>query len=160
MAYVDLRERRDEEKRREAGRSPRAALGDPLVLLVAGLILTTVAAASYATVRGSASWPALALCWGPAVALLLWAGRRLLRPRGRGTGTGFGAEKLLLLAIRDAGGAITPVGAALETPLTVDEAEGILLRLANDGHLGVESYGGTLYYVLPAALPPSGPLGR
>ena len=160
MPYVDLRERRDEEKRREAGRSTRAALGDPLVLLVAGLVLTTVVAASYATGRGAASWPTLALCSVPAVALLLWAGRRLLRPRGRGTGTGSGAEKLLLLAIRDAGGAITPVGAALETPLTVDEAEGILLRLANDGHLGVESYGGTLYYVLPAALPPSGPLER
>ncbi len=66
----------------------------------------------------------------------------------------------MLLATRDAGGAITAVGAALETPLTVDEAEGILVRLANDGHLRVESHDGALYYVLPVDLPPSGPLGR
>ena len=53
------------------------------------------------------------------------------------------------MAIRDAGGSITPVGAALETSLTVDEAEEILTRLANRGHLLVESRDGTLSYALP-----------
>ena len=159
MAYVDLQGRRDEKQRREAGRSARGLVGDPHILLVVGTVLATLAAASYALAWGPNPWPAPVLSWVPAaVLLLLWASRR---PRGgRHTQTGFGAEKVLLLAIRDAGGAITPVGAALETPLTVDEAEGMLLRLANDGHLGVESHDGTLYYVLPRGLPPAGPLGR
>lgn len=66
----------------------------------------------------------------------------------------------MLMAIRDAGGAITPVEAALDTPLTVDEADGMLSRLASGGHLRVESHDGNLYYALPDKLPPSGPLGR
>ena len=60
----------------------------------------------------------------------------------------FGAEKQLLMVLRDAG-SITPVRAALETSLTVDEAEEVLSRLANRGHLHVESRDGTLFYVLP-----------
>ena len=53
------------------------------------------------------------------------------------------------MAIRDSGGAITPVEAAIETPLTVDEAEEILSRLANLGHLLVEERDGVLFYLLP-----------
>ena len=53
------------------------------------------------------------------------------------------------MAIQDAGGSITPVEAALETPLTVDEADEILSRLANRGHLLVESRDGALSYALP-----------
>ena len=160
MVYVDLRERRDDERRRGAGRSPRGIIENPYALLVAGTVLATLAAASYALAWGPNPLPELVLSCLPAAVLLFWAGRGLRWPRGRHAGNGFGAEKLVLLAIRDAGGAITPVGAALETPLTVDEAEGVLLRLAHDGHLGVESHDGTLYYVLPRKLPPAGPLGR
>ena len=162
MAYVDLRERREEERRREDGRSWRRVVGDPYVLLVARLALAVPAVAASYTVlvqNPPDSWVALGY-WLPAAALLFWAARRLRRPRERRGASSSGTEKLLLLAIRDAGGAITPVGAALETPLTVDEAEAILRRLANDGHLGVASHDGTLYYVLPAHLPPAGPLGR
>ena len=162
MAYVDLRERRGEEERRGSGWLRGEPFGSPYLLLFAGLILAVPAlSASYmALVQAPPdSWVAL-LYWVPPVALLSWAWRRLRRPRRRRDAADFGAEKLLLLAIRDAGGAITAVRAALETPLTVDEADGILLRLANDGHLRVGSYDGTLYYVLPADLPPSGPLGR
>jgi hypothetical protein len=53
------------------------------------------------------------------------------------------------MAIQDAGGRITPVEVALETSLTVDEADDILSRLADRGHLLVESRDGALYYALP-----------
>ena len=161
MAYVDLRERRNEERRREAGRSGWGTIGGPHVLLVAGLVLAIPAvAASYtALFRNSPdSWVALAYWLVPA-ALLLWAARHFRRPRRMHSPSDFGAEKLLLLAIRDAGGAITLVTAAFETPLTVDEADAMLSKLANDRHLGVESYNGALYYVLPSP-PRPGPLGR
>jgi hypothetical protein len=54
----------------------------------------------------------------------------------------------LLVAIWKAD-SITLIEAALETSLTVDEAEGILSRLADRGHLRVESRDGTLSYVMP-----------
>ncbi len=159
MAYADPRGRRGEKRRREAG---RGLIRDPYVLLVAGLVLAIPAvAASYAALVSAPpdSWVAL-VYWIPPATLLVWAAQRFRRPRGRRVAASVGAEKSLLLAIRDAGGEITPVRAALETPLTVDEADWMLSRLANDGHLRVESHDGTLYYVLPGKLPPSGPLGR
>ena len=61
-----------------------------------------------------------------------------------------GGEKQLLLAIRQAGGdGITPVEAALQTSLMVDEAEDTLDHLAARGHLHVEGRDGSLFYVLP-----------
>ena len=65
------------------------------------------------------------------------------------TGPKLGSEKQLLMAIQAADGAITPIEAALETSLTVDEAEEILTRFADRGHLRVESQDGTLLYTLP-----------
>jgi hypothetical protein len=53
------------------------------------------------------------------------------------------------MALRQADDGIAPVEAALQTSLTVDEAEEILSRLANRGHLRVESRDGALFYVLP-----------
>jgi hypothetical protein len=58
-------------------------------------------------------------------------------------------ERELLSAIRDNGGAITPTEAAMETSLTVKEADRMLSELAGGGHLSVESAGGTLRYSLP-----------
>lgn len=68
-----------------------------------------------------------------------------------------GSEKQLLLALRDLGG-LTPVEAALETSLTVDEAEEILTRFADRGHLRVESRDGALVYALPGRRPAPGML--
>ena len=65
------------------------------------------------------------------------------------TGPKFGSEKQLLMAIRAADDGITPVEAALETPLTVDEAEEILTSLADRGHLVVHSRDAALLYALP-----------
>ena len=58
-------------------------------------------------------------------------------------------ERELLSAIRDNGGVITPTEAAMETSLTVKEADRRLSELAGGGHLSVESAGGTLCYSLP-----------
>ena len=82
----------------------------------------------------------------PAVALIASAlqeankRRRAVQPPDK--------ERELLSAIRDNGGAITPAEAAMETSLTVGEADQMLSELAGGGHLFVESAGGTLRYSL------------
>jgi hypothetical protein len=53
------------------------------------------------------------------------------------------------MAILDAVGSITPVEAALRTSLTVEEAEEILTRFADRGHLVVHSRDGALLYAMP-----------
>ncbi len=57
------------------------------------------------------------------------------------------AERQLLEAI-DRHGQITPVRAALETPLTAAEADRMLSDLAKGGHLEVRTEGGKLLYGL------------
>ena len=56
-------------------------------------------------------------------------------------------EKELLGAIRRRG-CIGPAGAALETSLSVSEAEGMLSALASEGHIEVRAEGGRLRYYL------------
>ena len=63
-------------------------------------------------------------------------------------------ERELLSAIRDNGGSITPTEAAMETSLTVREADGMLSELAGAGHLAVESHNGALFYSLPGRKSP------
>ncbi len=58
-------------------------------------------------------------------------------------------ERELLSAIRNNMGNITPAEAAMETSLTVSEADKMLSELAAGGHLQVESSEGTLVYRLP-----------
>ena len=95
----------------------------------------------------------------PAVALIASAlqeankRRRALPPPDK--------ERELLSAIRDNGGAITPAEAAMETSLTVKEADRMLSELVGGGHISVERAGGALRYSLPgervAELGGSGP---
>lgn len=59
-------------------------------------------------------------------------------------------ERELLSVIRDKGTGITPAEAAMDTTLTVTEADGILSALAGKGHLLVESSDGALFYRLPS----------
>jgi hypothetical protein len=98
----------------------------------------------------------------PAVALLLLIATGtlavslgwLLRQRHpRGTRPKTGGEKQLLMVILDAGGGITPVEAALRTSLTVDEAEQILTRFDDRGHLLIQSRDSTLLYAMPEERP-------
>jgi hypothetical protein len=57
-------------------------------------------------------------------------------------------ERELLSALRDNGGRITPAEAAMETSLTIREADAMLSELAAGGHLAVESKNGALFYSL------------
>jgi hypothetical protein len=84
----------------------------------------------------------------PAVALLADAIQDAARRR-RAISPPANRERELLSAIRDNGGSITPAEAAMETSLTVKEADQMLSELAGGGHLSVESAGGTLRYSLP-----------
>lgn len=63
-------------------------------------------------------------------------------------------ERELLSAIRENGGSITPAEAAMETSLTVREADRMLSDLASEGHLMVEGREGALFYVLPRRADP------
>ena len=56
-------------------------------------------------------------------------------------------ERELLETLRDRGG-LTPAQAAVETSLSVKEADRMLEELAEDGHLEVRVRGGTLSYSL------------
>ena len=147
MDFVDLQRRREE--RAQAGRVPEGPRSrvtqDPLLLVGSGFVLGS--AVSYFSLHMS-GFSAL-LTFATAVALLLYAARSLLRGRPADSRAKIGSEKQLLMAIQDAGGGITPVEAALETSLTVDEAEEILTRFADRGHLIVRSQDGALLYALP-----------
>lgn len=159
MGHVDLRQRREDHARRKPAASGRSVARDPLFLLMVGFASGSLASLFLsAFLTGFLGYlgplPFLFLAAISLLALLLYAGRR---PSGRGAGrapSGPGLEKQLLMAIQDAGGGITPVEAALETFLTVDEAEGILTRFADRGHLVVHSHDGALLYALPGRRAP------
>ena len=113
-----------------------AAVG--LALLVAAVLVIITAgvpAAGIGFVIGAAA------CLGWAVPKILQGRESLPAPKNR--------ERELLSAIRDNGGSITPAEAAMETSLTVREADAMLSELAGGGHLAVEGRGGTLFYALP-----------
>jgi hypothetical protein len=82
-------------------------------------------------------------------ALLFWRGvGQLGRWDGPCARPNAGGEKQLLVAISHAG-SLTPVEAALETSLSVAEAEEALTGLADRGHLRVEGRDGVISYALP-----------
>lgn len=81
-----------------------------------------------------------------AAACLGWGVTKIIEQR-HALPESVGKERELLSAIRDNGG-ITPAEAAMETSLTVKEADEMLTELASGGHLMVESRSGALYYTL------------
>ena len=85
----------------------------------------------------------------PALVLLALGISKLQEKKQRSIPPKLGKERELLSAIRDNGGSISPTEAAMETSLTVREADGMLSELAGAGHLAVESRHGTLFYALP-----------
>ena len=157
MSYVDLQRRR--RPARDEGRSTGFlydAKHNPYFSLAAGFGVGIPASwaslllgFNYVDYGDPLSLLLSLLCVSPLTLLTL---RGLLQFRRWGKSGGslkLGSEKQLLMAILDAGGGITPVEAALETSLTVDEAEEILSSLADRGHLHVESRDGALAYTLP-----------
>jgi hypothetical protein len=85
----------------------------------------------------------------PALVLGALGVSRLQQNKRGSVSPGRSTERELLSAIRENGGSITPAEAAMETSLTVREADRMLSELAGGGHLAVESRGGALFYSLP-----------
>ena len=85
----------------------------------------------------------------PASVLLALGLSRLEQQRRKAVSPRVGKERELLKAIQGNSGSITPAEAAMQTSLTVDEADEMLSELAAGGHLRVESSEGTLFYGLP-----------
>jgi hypothetical protein len=144
VGYVDLQSRREEQSRgNDAGREPYffSTLGFGLAIPASWL--------SYLMFWSGSPLPVVAVPLIPSTLLVLLGAYQLLRGRTSTAKPGPGAEKQLLRAMRESEGPITPVEAALETSLTVDEAESILSRVADRGRLTVESRDGTLSYALP-----------
>jgi hypothetical protein len=150
VEYVDLRRRREDHARRKPEASQQSTARNPLFLFGAGFVLGCVVSLFFNMLYvGDFSGLLLVVL---AVALLCYF-LRLLGKRPGETGPKFGSEKQLLMALQTAGDGITPVEAALETSLTVDEAEDILTSLADRGHLVVQSRGAALLYTLPGRRP-------
>ena len=84
-----------------------------------------------------------------AAAALLGKGLSDVRGQQRAVDPPISKERELLSAIRDNSGTITPAEAAMETSLTVGEADSMLSELAGKGHLAVKSGDGALFYSLP-----------
>lgn len=82
--------------------------------------------------------------WGVAWRIV---GGRTTRRRPKASAAEAAKEKELLEAIRRRG-SIGPAGAALETSLSVAEAEDVLSALASEGHIEVRAEGGRLRYYL------------
>jgi hypothetical protein len=144
VGYVDVSRRKNRKEQASGPRGVTHLWHNPSFLIVAGLGLLVpawwfdgwlVQDPGYLPLVPSA----VLVCCG------IW---QLRRGSPRTPVPKHGGEKQLLLAIRDLGG-LTAVEAALETSLTVDEAEEMLSRLANRGHLHVQSRDGTLAYALP-----------
>ncbi len=134
MSEVERRKR--EEPDREGNPHLYIALG--IGFVVAALL-----------VIGTAGVLAAGLPFVIAAAALLGKGVSEMRSRQRAITPPVSKERELLTAIRDNGGSITPTEAALETSLTVREADSMLSELASGGHLKVESRNGALFYALP-----------
>ena len=82
----------------------------------------------------------------PAVGML-GSGLAGLGEERRSRPAGVDPERELLAALRDRG-EMTPAGVAVETSLSVDEADRRLRELAEAGHLEVRVRGGGIFYAL------------
>ena len=135
---VDDLERREE-------KSPDRDDGNPYLFFALGIGLV-IATVMIISTTGEA---VTGLPFVIGAAALLGVGLSKTRGRQRAVAPPVDKERELLSAIRDNGGSITPAEAAMETSLTVREADKMLSELAGGGHLAVESRGGSLFYALP-----------
>ena len=125
------------EKRKDLG-AAYAAMGVGLAFVVASVLVGITAGVP------AAAFPFLI----PAFACLGW-GFSQVKQQQQALPKPVNGERELLSALRDNGGSITPAEAAMETSLTVREADRMLSELAGGRHLAVESRGGALFYALP-----------
>jgi hypothetical protein len=129
-------------ERQRSGEGERK--GNPYLYLSLGIGFV-IAAVLIIVTSGTA---AAGLGFVIAAAALLGKGASDLRGQQRALAPPVSKERELLSAIRDNGGSITPAEAAMETSLTVREADGMLSELAGSGHLAVEIRDGALFYSL------------
>jgi hypothetical protein len=126
------------------GMSPKAQVATSLALLVpvVGGYLTLIAFFPYLW------WLIFVFGWTvfPAFGLLLRGVAGLSEGGSRASSASEG-ERELLRALREHG-ELTPAQAAMETSLTVEEADRMLRELATGGHLDVRVRGGGLFYAL------------
>ena len=121
------------------------------VMIVVGVAAWCITVMALGVNLAESAWEwACVFGFGTAVpALFLWQANRLLNspePSSPGLSTADRHKKLLeILAER---GEITPLTAALRTPLTLDEAAGMLDELATKNHLEVRAEEGVLVYAL------------
>jgi hypothetical protein len=135
-------------ERQRSGEGERK--GNPYLYLSLGIGFV-IAAVLIIVTSGTA---AAGLGFVIAAAALLGKGASDLRGQQRALAPPVSKERELLSAIRDNGGSITPAEAAMETSLTVREADGMLSELAGSGHLAVEIRDGALSYSLPGRRSP------
>lgn len=135
-------------ERQRSGEGERK--GNPYLYLSLGIGFV-IAAVLIIVTSGTA---AAGLGFVIAAAALLGKGASDLRGQQRALVPPVSKERELLSAIRDNGGNITPAEAAMETSLTVREADGMLSELAGSGHLAVEIRDGALFYSLPGRRSP------
>ena len=168
MDYVDLQRRHEEQaqyRRERAGFWDDMADGRYLTPIAAIVLLAAGFGVGIPSLLASLSPPGLveffivaaplipaaACIWVGSMLWLAWS-RKSVSHAPKKSSKKSGTEKQLLLTLRESNG-LTAVEAALETSLTVDEAEEILTRFADRGHLVVESRDGALFYTLPGRSP-------
>ncbi len=138
MSELERRRREEPEGTKEAGTAAYVTTAIGIGLIIAALLImitANTAAAGFPFIVGAAA------CLGIGVSRFARQRRSLpVAPSG---------ERELLSAIRQNGGSITPAEAAMETSLTVREADRMLSELASGGHLLVEGREGSLFYALP-----------
>lgn len=156
MPYVDLRSREREERARDPWERTslwHALRNNPSILVAAGFVLGVMVSSIFLIPASGGYAPLVLIVPLIFLSLMVMGVWQLRQDKPGDTALKLGGEKQLLMAIRKAGGSITPIEAALETSLTVDEADEILSRFASKGHLRVESLNGALYYTLPERRP-------
>jgi hypothetical protein len=134
----------------EPERQQRERKGNPSLYLSLGVGFVIAAILVIITAQTAAAGLGFVIV----AAALLGKGMSDLQKQKRAVEPPVSKERELLSAIRDNGGSITPTEAAMETSLTVREADGMLSELAGGGHLAVQSRDGALFYVLPGRRSP------
>jgi hypothetical protein len=134
------------DERREVSRSGEGSNTGPYVLIA--LAIAFVGFGVSVGITSGVLVPVFVFMF-PALVLSAVAISKLQENRQRSVPPRLNTERELLSAIRQNGGSITPAEAAMETTLTVREADAMLSELAGGGHLAVESRGGSLFYALP-----------
>jgi len=125
---------------------PRAQVTTSLAVLIP----VVVASAAVLFLFTSFWWLIFFFGWAlfPAFGLLIRGIAGLSEGEGRGELRGSNAKERELLGALREHEEITPTQAAMETSLTVEEADGMLKDLAAKGHLDVRVRGGGIFYGL------------